>query len=320
MLKKTSTSTYLVTALAVAFVAAGCSSDDTAAPSPVAGAGGQATSGGGAGRAGSGGSGGSTGGGGGATGGSSAGTSGAGGGDASIMDSGGAQAETAVILIDNMVVMRKPVSDAGGSEGGAASDAAGAVSDAAVPSDASVAPVSYTFDSDIQGWHYTPYGSSPNIGFADSGDAGRAKLSDASLSQLAFDSTNDADRRIDASGALKLTVGFVAANDQIDAQAFSVAPNDATQWKVWSGFIATAKIRLVSGGNLNRACALRATIYITTGAGYATAISPPINLTTAATDWATVTFDFDTIAPGPTAPNLTQVNQLGIQITTGTCP
>jgi len=318
MLKKTSTSTYLVTALVVASMAVGCSSDDTAAPSPVAGAGGQATSGGGAGRAGSGGSGGSTGGAGGATGGSSAGTSGAGGGDASSMDSGGAQAETAVILIDNMVVMRKPASDAGGSEAGAASDAA--VTDAAAPSDAAVQPVTYTFDSDIQGWHYTPFGSSPNIGFGDPGDAGGIKLSDLSRSQLAFDSTHDADGRVDASGALMATVGFRAANEQIDAQAFSVTPNDATQWKVWSGFIATARIRLISGGNLNRTCPLRATIYITSGAGYATGISPPINLTTAATDWTTVTYDFDTIVPGPTAPNLTQVNQLGIQIGTGTCP
>jgi hypothetical protein len=319
MLKNTSTLSYLVTALAVAPMAVGCSAD-TGAPAP--GAGGQTTNGGRGGQS-TGGSGGSTGGGGGATGGSSAGTAGVGGGDAAT-ENPPPQADTAVILIDNVIIMRKPATDAGGSDAAAASDASdGAMADAAVPSEASIvrsAGLRYTFDSDLQGWAYTPYGSTPNIGFLDTGGAG-LKLSDPTVSQLAFDGTNDADGRVDASGAMKLTVGFLAANDRIGLLAFTVNPNDATQWVVWSGFVATAKIRLVSGGNLDRTCPLRAELYSSTGTGFATAASPVVNLTTAMTDWSTITFDFDTVVPGANGqPNLTQINQLGIHITTGTCP
>jgi hypothetical protein len=317
MLKNSSTLSYLVAALAVAPMALGCSSDD-AAQAP--GAGGQTTNGGSGGQS-TGGSGGSTGGGGGATGGSSAGTAGGGGDDAAI-DAPPPQADTAVILIDNVIVMRKPATDAGGSDAGAASDASdGAVADVVVPSEASIirsAGLRYTFDNDLQGWAYTPYGSTPNIGFLDTGGAG-PKLSDQTVSQIAFDGTNDADGRVDASGAMKLTVGFRAANDRIGLLAFTV--NNAADWVVWSGFVGTAKIRLVSGGNLDRTCPLRAELYFSTGTGFATAASPVVNLTTAMTDWSTITFDFDTIVPGANGqPNLTQVVQLGIHITTGTCP
>jgi len=324
MLKNSSMLSYLVAALAVVPMAVGCSNDDTASP---AGAGGQTTNGGSGGQStggqSTGGSGGSTGGGGGATGGSSAGTAGVGGGDAAI-DAPPPQADTAVILIDNVIIARKPATDAGGSDAAAASDASdGAVADAAVPSEASIirsAGLRYTFDSDVQGWAYTPYGSTPNIGFLDTGGAG-LKLSDPTVSQLDFDSTSDADGRVDASGAMKLTVGFRAANDRIGLLAFTVSPNDATQWVVWSGFVGTAKIRLVSGGNLDRTCPLRAELYFSTGTGFATAASPVVNLTTAMTDWSTITFDFDTVVPGANGqPNLTQINQLGIHITTGTCP
>src|SRR5262249_39584735 len=147
-----------------------------------------------------------------------------------------------------------PGTDASEGGGGAAD---GDISDALVVSEgAGATGVSYTFDSDMEGRHYTPYGSTPNIGFGDQGTSPRRKLSDPSVSQLEFDSTNDADGRTDASGALKLTVGFYAANDQIDVQAFSANPNDATQWKVWRGFRATARVKFVSGGNLNPACPL----------------------------------------------------------------
>ena len=334
MLRNAQTAICLFTILAGPWVLTGCSPDDT---TPGGGSGGSATSTnastthGGAGGAGGGGAGGA--------GGADAMATDGGGGAAGSMavdapsdagpvdvpsDLGPPQAGTAVILIDNVLVVQKSLGDAAlgtdAAEGGADGEATDAdISDALVVSD-STGPsgVSYTFDSDVEGWHYTPYGSTPNIGFADQGTSPRLKLSDPSVSQYEFDSTNDADGRVDASGALKLTVGFYGANDQIDVQAFSANPNDATQWKVWGGFRATARVKFVSGGNLDPACPLRMTIYISTGSGYVTVLSPPVNLT-AGSDWATLTFDFDTIAPGPTGFDITQVNQLGIQANTGVC-
>ena len=338
MLKKAQNATCLFTILAVAWVATGCGGDDTTTTS--GGSGGSTmstntttTSGGAGGSGGSGGSGAGgadgaigTGGGGGAAGSIAVDApSDAGPGPVDVpSDLGPPQATTAVILIDNVFVVQKSLGDAapgtdaaeGGGDGGTTD---GDISDALVASDSAGATgVSYAFDSDLEGWHYTPYGSTPNIGFLDPGTSPRLKLSDPSVSQLEFDSTNDADGRVDASGALKLTVGFFAANDQIDVQAFTANPNDATQWKVWRGFRATARVKFVSGGNLNPACPLRMTMYISTGIAYATVLSPPVNLT-AGSDWATLTFDFDTIAPGETGVDVTQVNQLGIQANTGVC-
>jgi len=358
MLKKASTTTLLVAALAICSPGTGCSGDDSTPIGGSAGTGGTGPSssttstvgstvttvgtggrgGGGTGGVGVDGSGGAGGGGTGGTGGTSGGdasvdsgsTDAATGSDAPASEtgdagdgaSGGPQAETAVILIDEVMVTQKPVVDAG-ADGGVDAGTEGGVdagTDGGVDAGTEGGPLgaSYTFDADIQGWHYTPYGSSPNIGFPDPGGVERPKLSDVSQSQLVFDSTNDANGRIDASGALKLTVGFLAANDQIDAQAFSVFPNDATQWKVWRGFVATAKIKLVSGGNLNPLCPMKAWLYVTAGAGYATGVSPTVNLTRGITDWVTVTFDLD--APLGGTPDPTQVNQLGIQISTSTCP
>jgi len=341
MLQNAQIATCLFAILAGPWVITACSPDDT---TPGGGSGGSTTSTststthGGAGGSGGGGAGGGGAGGGGA-GGADASATGGGAGAAGSMavdaasdggpvdvpsDLGPPQAGTAVILIDNVFVVEKSLGDASsatdaaeaGGDGGATD---GDISDALVVSEgAGATGVSYTFDSDIDGWHYTPYGSTPNIGFLDPGTSGRLKLSDPSVSQLEFDSTNDADGRVDASGALKLTVGFYAANDQIDVQAFTANPNDATQWKVWRGFRATARVKFVSGGNLNPACPLRMTIYISTGISYATVLSPPVNLT-AGSDWATLTFDFDTIAPGETGLDVTQVNQLGIQANTGVC-
>ena len=118
---------------------------------------------------------------------------------------------------------------------------------------------------------------------------------------------------------MKLTVGFAAAGDQIDAQAFSVQPNDATQWKVWSGYRAAAKIKLVSGGNLNPACPLKAWLYVTTGTSYATGLSPTVDLPRGMTDWVTISLDLDNVNPVAGTPDPTQVNQLGVQITTASC-
>ena len=76
----------------------------------------------------------------------------------------------------------------------------------------------------------------------------------------------------------------------------------------------------VSGGNFNDACPMRAWLYITTGTTYATGVSAPVNLTRGVTDWETITFDLDNVNALSGVPDPTQINQLGIQISTETCP
>ena len=210
----------------------------------------------------------------------------------------------------------------GGSFGGSAgADAAGgtggldgAAGDGGEPMDAgSTRPdgsqgVSYKFDvsGDLQGWHYAPYGSTSTSPAPTNPPTDPNNLANKSA-PLAWD-FDDANGSIDASGSLKATVPFAANGDRIDVQAFSTG-NDVRDW---TGYVVTAKVKLVSGGNVSPVCPLQAWLYISTSPSYATTLSPVVDLS--AGNWVTVTYDL-----ALSNLNLSQINQMGIQITTGTC-
>jgi hypothetical protein len=168
--------------------------------------------------------------------------------------------------------------------------------------------VSYRFDvsGDLLGWHYAPYGSTSTTPSAPNPPTDPNNLANLS-SPLVWDS-DDANGAVDASGSLRETVPFSANGDRIDAQAFSTG----TSVRDWTGYIVTAKVKLVSGGNLSPGCPLQAWLYISTAPSYATQISPSVELVTG--NWVTVTYDLSL-----STLDLTQINQMGIQITTGTC-
>jgi hypothetical protein len=239
-------------------------------------------------------------------------------------------ATTTVILIDDVIVGLPGGADAaagsdgavsdGAADGGVASDAAdggdaasvdaaadsgtdggsadGATSDA---SDAAVVKpdqsVKYTFDTSIQMWKFTIYGSTP---------IGNAAGNLAGTSTLAFDATHDADLKT-TSGSLKGTVPFLHESDQIDFQAFS----QATGKYDWTGFVLTVKVKVLSGGNLNANCPLTAVLYVSDSNAYKTTLSGSVNLLTGA-DWVTVTYDMANAGV-----DVTQITQMGLQINTG---
>jgi hypothetical protein len=175
------------------------------------------------------------------------------------------------------------------------------------------AGVKYTFDSTIEGWHYTPYGSTTRNP-TPPGDPAQDPSNMARLSApLVVDSTNDADNRTDASGSLRGSVPFLYANERIDFQAFSTG-NGTTGQRDWTGYIINAKVKLVSGGNFSPDCPLQAVLYVSTAPNYDTRISAPTSMTLG--QWVTITYD---MADTGLATNL--INQMGIQINTGGgCP
>jgi hypothetical protein len=108
------------------------------------------------------------------------------------------------------------------------------------------------------------------------------------------------------SGSLKGVVPFTKAEQRIDFQAFS----QGTGKYDWTGYTVSAKVKLVSGGNIAAGCPLHAWLYASQAPDYNTPIGPKVALQTGA--WVTLTFD---VSSAPF--NVKAVNQLGIQIETG---
>jgi hypothetical protein len=189
---------------------------------------------------------------------------------------------------------------AGGADGGTGSDAMDAVPEAVKPDGGQ--GVTYMFPTDGQAWAYTPYGST--------GGAPPSANNLATLSApIGWDATNDADG-VATSGSLKGTVKFTAAGDRIDFQAFT----SATPKYDWTGYTISAKVKLVSGGNINATCPLTAWLYVSQAPDYMTRASPVVNLSTG--NWVTITYDVATATI-----DITKINQMGVQITTGlNCP
>jgi hypothetical protein len=157
---------------------------------------------------------------------------------------------------------------------------------------------SWKFDMNTEGWVFTPYGSTPN-------GMPNAANNLAKLSTLGFDMGNDAANSA-TSGSLKGVVPFTTSGERIDFQAFS----QATAKYDWNGYTASAKVKLVSGGNIAPGCPLHAWLYVSQAPDYMTPTGPPVALQTGA--WVTLTFDLST------APlNRAAINQLGIQVETG---
>jgi hypothetical protein len=190
----------------------------------------------------------------------------------------------------------------GGADGGvagsdgAAPDVAEEVAPPAQPDPTQA--VSWKFNTLAdQTWHLTKYGSTPDANAANNL---------ALISTIAWDGTNDADN-MTTSGSLKGTVPFTAAGDRIDFQAFSVAAGMYN----WLGFTISAKVKLVSGGNIAAGCPLHAWLYLSQAPDYNTALAGPTDLVTG--QWVTLTYDTANFGY-----DIAHVSQMGIQITTGT--
>jgi len=158
----------------------------------------------------------------------------------------------------------------------------------------------YQFDSNFTPFSLSQYGSTPNIGSA----GGPEKLS--AQSTLAEDGSDGNPKK----GSAKLIIPFTQYGEQLDFNSgFDAARED------WTGYKAGARIKLVSGGNSS--CPLRAWIYITATSAYTFGRGTAVNLSTS---WQDMTYDF--AAPAEGVPDLTQANQLGIQVysnDTGNC-
>lgn len=201
----------------------------------------------------------------------------------------------------------------GGSAGiGGSVGAGGApVIDVVIPKPDGADGVSYNFDvNDVLGWHYAPYGSTTVTAApaptppADPGNLANRAAAVAPLGWIA----DDAESRNDASGSLKSLVPFVTSSERIDMQAFSTG----NAVRDWAGYIVTAKVKLVSSG-VSLACpTFTACLYISSAPSYATGTSIPVTLVP--DTWVTLTYDM------ATAPiDVTQINQMGVQITNGPC-
>ncbi len=212
-------------------------------------------------------------------------------------------ATTAILEIDNVIVSLKPGVDGGvdaeadaAAVDAAASDAGGVdAGDAGTVSQA----VSYKFNTAIDGWHYTSYGSTPPG--APSAD------NYATTSMLAWNSADDADG-VTTSGSLKGTVPFRLEGDQIDFQAFS---NGAGMYD-WTGYIINAKIKLVSGGNLKNGCPMYAVLYVSDNNNYMTRLSGQVNLEVG--KWESVAFDMADVS---SMINVAGISQMGLQVNAG---
>jgi len=301
MLKLKSVPLFLLGTFAVVGVGIGlgpgCGGDDNANPTTTTTGGG----GGAGGRGGAGGTGGkATGGGGtGGTGGATTTTTGGGAGatgkDAAGGTGGGGAGGGGGVATDS----------GGGADGGDAAEVA-------PPRPDGSAGVQYRFDTDLQGWHYTAYGSTPPNANPPGDPNNLANRS----APLVWDSTNDADNRIDASGSARASVPFAFANERIDVQAFATG-TDVTLARNWTGYMITASVKLLSGGNLRSDCPLQAWLYVSSTNNFDTRLSPTVNLVTGS--WVTITYDLS--VPLNAGFLLSSVNQMGIQVTTGAdCP
>src|SRR5450432_3441254 len=149
-----------------------------------------------------------------------------------------------------------------------------------------------------QTWYFTKYGSTPDANAANNL---------ANISTISWDGADDADAKT-TSGSVKGSVLFTKEGDRIDFQAFSVAAGKYD----WRGYKISAKIKLVSGGNINPGCPLHAALYVSSAApAYTTPTSTPVDLVTGS--WVTVTFDL-----ADSGIDLMTVSQMGVQINTGT--
>jgi hypothetical protein len=337
MLKQTSTVALLLTTFSIAVaMSPGCGGSTTRKPADGgAGAGGGTAGAGtagegtaGAGTAGAGTAGAGTAG----AGTAGAGTAGVDGGTAGAGTAGAAGAGTAgaappvvtagpaVIELDDVIVSLKAAPDGGvdaGTDGAVSDGGVDGSSDGAVSSDGGVdggdaasdgpvgppnVGVSYTFDTTALGWKFSPYGSSSLTNSPT--DATNLALT----STLAWSATDDADGH-STSGVLKGNIQYKYLGDRIDFQAFT----QATAKYDWTGYTVSAKVKLVSGGNLAFGCPLQADIYISDSANYNTKVSAKVNLVTGG--WVTVTWDTaDALTAGV---DITKVTQLGLQIDTG---
>src|SRR5205809_313499 len=102
---------------------------------------------------------------------------------------------------------------------------------------------------------------------------------------LAWDGANDADNRIDASGSLRGSTPFAFAGERIDIQAFSTGTNV----RDWTGYVISAQVKLVSGGNFRADCPLQAHLYVSTAPSYDTRVAAFTSLVTG--QWVTLTYD-----------------------------
>jgi hypothetical protein len=219
---------------------------------------------------------------------------------------------TTVLEIDDVVVALTATPDAGTTDAGAdaadgSADAStdggadGGTADAGTAGSSGIAAsgVSYTFDTGVGTWHFTPYGSTNPAAPNDPTNL-------AKTSTLSWSSTDDADGKT-TSGSLKGNVLFQHDGDQIDFQAFSVMAG-MFDWS--AGYTVTAKVRQVSGGNLRQNCPLSAVLYVSEATDYNTTLGPPVNLVPG--QWTTVTYDIST-----SFINKAAISQLGLQINTG---
>lgn len=157
---------------------------------------------------------------------------------------------------------------------------------------------SWKFDLNTDGWTLSRYGSTPN-NMPDAAD------NLAKLSTLGWDMGNDAANSA-TSGSLKGVVPFTKVGERIDFQAFSQAAGKYD----WTGYTVSAKVKLVSGGNIAPGCPLHAWLYASQAPDYNTPLGPKVALQTGV--WVTLTFDVSSAAF-----NVKAVNQLGIQVETG---
>jgi hypothetical protein len=191
---------------------------------------------------------------------------------------------------------------AGGTDGGVAGSDAAATDDAPVEVAPPAQPdptqaVSWKFNTLAdQTWHLTKYGSTPDANAANNL---------ALISTIAWDGTNDADS-LTTSGSLKGTVPFTAVGDRVDFQAFSVGAGMYN----WLGYTISAKVKVVSGGNIKAGCPLHAWLYLSQAPDYNTALAGPTDLVTG--QWVTLTYDTANFNY-----DIAHISQMGIQITTG---
>ena len=186
-------------------------------------------------------------------------------------------------------------------DGGAGTDGAAGRGDAAVEMtmpDGSQGLMD-TFDTSTEGWAFSPYGSTPYT--MPPTDPDNLALT----STLGWDSVDDADGKT-TSGSLEGTVSFRSAGDQVDFQAFT----SASATYDWTGCIVTAKVKLVSGGNLTPGCPLIARFYVSQAPNYTTTNGTPVDLQEG--NWVTLSYDMATAGI-----NVAAISQMGIQITTG---
>jgi hypothetical protein len=206
----------------------------------------------------------------------------------------------------------------GGSGGAAGASGAGGtggepIIDVFVPKPDGSQGVSYNFDAsgNVLGWHYAPYGSTtitpPPPPNTPPNDPGNLSVRASAVGPIGW-TADDAENRVDASGSLKSLVPFVTNNERMDMQAFS----SPTALYDWTGYVVTAKVKLVSSGVSSVCPAFTAWLYVSSAPTYATSLSVPVALVP--DTWVTLTYDMATAAV-----DVTQISQMGVQLSNGPC-